>query len=198
MEVAGRPLIAWALDGVRRSGVDEVVVVVPGPDLDALQLLCGPDVVVVAGGASRQASVAAGLQSIGPDVDAVLVHDAARCLTPPEVFAAVLSALAAGHPAVVPAVPVTDTLRERAGGVVDREALVAAQTPQGFARHVIVAAHRAAAASGALGATATDDAGLVEAAGVPVHLVPGHELAFKVTRPIDLVLAEGLVAGRAR
>jgi 2-C-methyl-D-erythritol 4-phosphate cytidylyltransferase len=182
---------------VRRCGaVDEVVVVGPRGDRDAVESLCGPAVVVVDGGDTRQASVAAGLRALGPDVDAVLVHDAARCLTPSAVFTGVLAALAAGHQAVVPGVPVTDTLRQRRGGVVDRESMVAVQTPQGFARHVLDAAHEAA--TGAQGQAATDDAGLVEAHGVPVHVVPGHEESFKVTRPIDLVLAEGLVSRSRR
>ena len=193
--MGGRPLLSWALHGVRQCGaVDELVVVGPEDDRDAVEAMCGPGVVVVAGGDTRQASVAAGLRALGAEVDVVLVHDAARCLTPAEVFTVVLDALAAGHPAVVPAVPVTDTLRQRGGGVVDRESMLAVQTPQGFARHVLDAAHEAAAVSGALGHAATDDAGLVEAQGVPVHLVHGHEEAFKVTRPIDLVLAEGLVS----
>ncbi len=198
VEVADRPLVLWALDVVLASGVDEVVVVAPAEDLDAFTRACGPDVVVVPGGSARQDSVAAGLRVLGADVDVVLVHDAARCLTPSSVFVAVLDALAAGHPAVVPAVPVTDTLREVSGGVVDRDALVAVQTPQGFARHVLDAAHLAAAAPGGAARPATDDAGLVEAVGVPVHLVPGHEESFKVTRPLDLVLAEGLISRRVR
>ncbi len=198
VEVAGRPLVAWALDAVRACGADEVVVVSPVEDRAEFARACGPGVTLAPGGPTRQASVAAGLAELGPDVDVVLVHDAARCLTPSAVFTSVLDAVAAGHPAVIPGVAVTDTLRERSGGVVDRASLVAVQTPQGFARHVLDAAHLAASVGGDAVAAATDDAGMVEAAGVRVQVVPGHEEAFKVTRPIDLVLAEGLVSRRAR
>lgn len=194
VDLDGLPLLVRALEGVRRGGLGDVVVVAPEPFLDEVLALCGPQVSVVAGGSTRQQSVLAGLGALRPDVEVVLVHDAARCLTPSSVFVAVLDALAAGHRAVVPGVPVTDTLRRRSGGMVDRDTLVAVQTPQGFVRQVLEAAHRAGAER--LGAGATDDAGLVEALGVPVHLVAGHEESFKVTGALDLVLAEGVLVRR--
>ncbi len=200
--VGGRPLLAWALDAVLASGCADRVVVVAPPDpvgLAAVVALAGdvvPGALVVAGGDTRQASVAAGLAKLPDDVDVVLVHDAARALAPPELFTQVAAAVRVGRPAVVPAVPVTDTVRRVRGGVVDRTALRAVQTPQGFARDALVEAH-AAGAGGAGGAPVTDDAGLVERCGLAVHLVPGHPEAFKVTTPLDLALAEAVVARRA-
>lgn len=204
--LAGRSLLEHALERVLASGcVDLVVAVVPaelqGP---ACALLPG-DVVVVPGGGTRQASVTAGLAGLsaaeGHDgVDVVLVHDAARCLAPAALVARVEGAVRSGHPVVVPAVPVHDTVRmvgsDADGGVtgstlVDRSRLRAVQTPQGFAREVLEQAHRAGAHL-----PVTDDATLAEHLGHPVHLVPGAEEAFKVTRPLDLALAQALI-GRA-
>ncbi len=183
------------------SGViDVVVVVAPAGACDevagSLRPLL-PDVVVVPGGAERQDSVRLGLDALPDDVDVVLVHDAARCLTPPAVFAAVVSAVRAGAPAVIPVLPVSDTVKRVAGDqvveTVERAELVAVQTPQGFDRSALQAAHAAAAP----GAAATDDAGMLEALGHPVLTVPGHDHAFKVTRPLDLLLAHALLAAEA-
>lgn len=195
VEVGGVSLAARSVAAARASGViDDVVVVVPAELVDdvARELR---DVTVVAGGAERSDSVRAGLAAAG-DADYVLVHDAARALTPPELFARVLSALVDGAQAVVPGVPVADTLKtvDAAGLVVDtpdRSALRAVQTPQGFTADVLRRAH-------ASGADATDDAGLVEALGVPVAVVPGETLAFKVTTPFDLQLAQFFCEGDRR
>lgn len=148
------------------------------------------DPVVVPGGRTRQESVARGLTALADDVEYVLVHDMARAFVPNEVVRRVVDALMEGAPAVVPTLPVTDTLRAladdgRLGPTVDRSRLAAVQTPQGFRRSVLVAAH-----AGAGDLEATDDASLVEAAGVPVVAVPGAPEAFKVTVPLDLRLAE--------
>ena len=110
-----------------------------------------------------------------------------------------LAALAGGADAVIPALPVTDTVKrvdaaEQVVETVDRSVLRAVQTPQGFRRDVLEQAH---AAPGADALEATDDAGLVERIGRPVLVVPGSEEAFKVTRPLDLVLAEAVHAARA-
>ncbi|MHB1211968.1 MAG: IspD/TarI family cytidylyltransferase, partial [Candidatus Nanopelagicales bacterium] len=131
------------------------------------------------------------------DVDVVLVHDAARPLVPAEVVGSVVSAVRSGHPAVVPGLPVVDTIKavDDHGDVertVDRESLRSIQTPQGFDRAVLQRAHAAAD----LDAVATDDAGLVERLGTRVHVVPGHEEAFKVTTPLDVVIAEAILARR--
>ena len=178
-----------------------VVVVAPPTDvaqvrglLDNVQV--SADLRVIAGGTTRQESVRAGLHALPDDVDVVLVHDAARPLVPVELVEAVVAAVNSGSTAVVPALPVTDTVKrvdldEVVVQTVDRGELRAVQTPQGFARRVLEAAYEAA---GAL--ESTDDAGLVERYGVPVQVIPGAEEAFKVTRPLDLVLAEALLAQR--
>ena len=184
------------------EGIGLVVVAAPPAEVPAVRsLLAGVagdvEVRVVPGGASRQESVGLALAALDPAVDVVLVHDAARPLAPSDLAESVLAAVRAGADAVVPAGPVADTVK-RVGpdGVVvetvDRESLRAVQTPQGFRRAVLERAHAAAGP-----APATDDAGLVEALGVPVLVVPGRDEALKVTRPVDLVLAEALLAGAA-
>lgn len=194
-----RTLVAHAVGAAREAGVDEVVVVLPADRMahPATTDDVPRDVAQVAGGATRQESVAAGLAVLPDDVDVILVHDAARALMPAAVFRAVVAAVRAGHGAVVPALPVTDTLRLLAPGPGERsprrDRLVAVQTPQGFDRRVLTRAH-ATAVDGGL---ATDDAGLAEATGVAVHVVPGHEHGFKVTRPLDLVFARALLAERS-
>ncbi len=199
----GVPLVVRAAQGLLACDeVSSLVVVVP-PDrvAQARELLAGlaGDVTVVPGGAARQASVAAGLRALPDDADVVLVHDAARPFAPAGLVRRVVAAVRAGHPAVVPALPVTDTVKRVGRGdgtgepvleTVPRGPLRAVQTPQGFARDVLVAAHVAAAAAAHDEATAaSDDAGLVEATGVPVWVVPGDERAAKITTAADLALA---------
>ena len=166
---------------------------------------------VVAGSShSRQASVALGLAAAlaaVPRADVVVVHDAARALTPPEVTHRVIAAVRAGHEAVVPALPVTDTVKEvepREAGEPEpvvatprRVRLRAVQTPQGFETGALVAAHRAGAERAAEESlAASDDAGLVEACGGRVVVVAGDERSMKVTTPMDLALAELLLEQR--
>jgi 2-C-methyl-D-erythritol 4-phosphate cytidylyltransferase len=138
--------------------------------------------------------VAAALTTLPASVEVVLVHDAARCLAPPALFTAVAKAVTDGADAVVPAVPVADTIKQVAGDVVvatlDRSRLRAAQTPQGFRRTVLENAHAT------VDADATDDAAMVERMGATVRVVPGDVEAFKITRPPDLVLAEAILASR--
>jgi len=154
---------------------------------------------VVAGGATRQESVRLALAALPSDVEVVLVHDAARPLVPAELVDAVAAAVLQGADAVVPALPVVETIKEVDGSslvrlTLERARLRAVQTPQGFRRSVLEQAHAAAP-----GGDATDDAGLVERLGVPVRVVAGAEEAFKVTRPLDLLLAEALIGSqRAR
>ncbi len=136
---------------------------------------------MVAGGATRSASVRAGL-AVVPDVaNVVLVHDGARPLASRDLFARVVAAVEAGADAVVPGVPVNDSLR-RVDGAVDREGMMAVQTPQGFPAATLRAAH-------AGGADASDDATLVEAYGGSVVVVDGEADNLKVTRPVDLLVA---------
>ena len=221
VEIGGRSLLRRAAQGLVDSGVvDHLVVTAPGEHVEhfAAELagLAGadPGIRVVAGSsASRQASVALGLRAAledCPRAGVVLVHDAARALTPPEVVRRVVAAVRAGHDAVVPALAVTDTVKEIAPagpagsgveivvGTPDRSRLRAVQTPQGFAVAALVRAHELGAARGAHEAlAASDDAGLVEAAGGRVVVVEGDPLALKVTTPLDLALAELLAAGPA-
>ncbi|MFE7844189.1 2-C-methyl-D-erythritol 4-phosphate cytidylyltransferase [Microbacterium sp. NPDC057407] len=177
----------------------QVVIVAPaGREGDALSealAAAGPrrDLVsVVTGGATRQASVAAGLAGLWADIEIVLVHDAARALTPPEVFERVISAVDSGSAGAIPVLAVVDTIKRVEGGevigAVDRSELSAAQTPQAFRRDILASAYRDA--SGEF----TDDAALVAEAGHAVVAVPGHPLAFKITAPADLDRARALVA----
>jgi 2-C-methyl-D-erythritol 4-phosphate cytidylyltransferase len=157
-----------------------------------------PPYEVVAGGAQRQQSVAAALASVPAGFDIVLVHDAARALTPPGLVEQVAAAVRAGHDAVIPVLPVADTVTrvDSSGaslGHLDRSTLRAVQTPQGFRRAVLARAHAAADAT-----AATDDAGLVARTGVPVHTVAGSGWALKITTPLDLEFAEALLAERHR
>lgn len=204
----GRPLLEHALRGIRDAGLSgPVLVTVPAGDVELSASARAHGALPVTGGASRAESVRAALTELvrtDPACSAVLVHDAARCLTPPAVFRAVADRLHAGERAVVPVLPVADTMRRvddagRSLGTVDRTALRAVQTPQGFDLALLRAVNRAAAEAGTDPGTVTDDASLVEAhaPGTTVLTVPGHEHAFKITRPLDLVLAEAVLRGRA-
>jgi 2-C-methyl-D-erythritol 4-phosphate cytidylyltransferase len=206
--LAGVPIVGHALRGVLSCPeVTEVVVVAPGEWLgeaqatsDAVCRWAGSQgraepalVRVVAGGAERGDSVAAGLAALSPEVAVVLVHDAARCLTPVSVFERVVGAVRGGAVAVVPGVAVVDTIKQvDAGGVVvatpQRSSLRAVQTPQGFRRDVLERAH-------AVSSAATDDAALVEALGEQVLVVDGDARAFKVTTPADIEAATRILAG---
>ncbi|OZE88436.1 2-C-methyl-D-erythritol 4-phosphate cytidylyltransferase [Rhodococcoides fascians] len=185
-------LLTRSVDGLRASGaVDRIVVIVPVDLLDAARGLVGDDVTVVAGGRERTDSVRAGLAVVG-DASVVLVHDAARALTPPALIARVVAEVRAGRPAVIPVLPVVDTVKEvdLMGAVVgtpDRASLRAVQTPQGFDADVLRRAYAAATD------ISTDDAGLVERIGETVHTIVGDALAFKITTPHDLLLAEALL-----
>ena len=197
--LAGVPMLVRAVDGLLASDVvGHVVVVVPADQVDAAAaMLTGRPATVVAGGADRTASVAAGLAATGTDAEVVLVHDAARPLTPPDVVRRVVEAVRAGAPAVIPVLPVADTIKrvDGAGTVVstvDRSELRAVQTPQGFRAADLRRAHAGTPDP------RTDDAGLVEALGDPVTTVAGDPLAFKVTTAWDLRIAELLLAGAGR
>ena len=189
VEVGGQTLLEHA--AARFAGFPRVVVA-PAGWLDRARELV--DAVVVEGGVTRQDSVDAGLRALPAAVDAVLVHDVARPFVPAAVIERVVRALEHAD-AVIPALAVTDTVkRVDPDGVVlatlDRADLVAVQTPQGFRREVLVAAHTRAAHR-----EATDDAALVEAAGGRVVVVDGDEAAFKITTPQDLALAEVVARG---
>ena len=189
-------MVARAVDGMLAGGADTVIVAAPAGGEDEMRAALGARAVsVVTGADDRVGSVAAGLDLASDDVEVVLVHDAARCLCPPEVVGAVIAGVRSGHPAVVPATAVADTLKRvdadgRVTATVDRSGLAGVQTPQGFRPDVLREAHARARADGVV---ATDDAGLVERLGVTVVTVPGDPRAFKVTTPLDLAMAEALV-----
>ena len=194
--LAGRPLVCWAVDTLRAGGVTEVVVAAPGADRSAFAAVLPDDVVLVDGGPTRTASVRAALTAAGGAADVVLVHDAARPLTPPDVVRRVLDALAGGVRAVVPVLPVIDTTVAVGAdglitGALPREQIRRVQTPQGFHRATLVEAYGRLPASAEL----TDDAAVVHTAGVRVATVAGDERAAKVTVAHDLALAELIAAG---
>ena len=200
-EIAGTPMLVYAVKALAASPVvDVVVVAAPSDYREDVGSLLQPqeftaEVFVVAGGESRSESVARALIALPDDVDVVLVHDAARPLVPPEVITNVVAAVRDGHTAVVPVVPLVDTIRTVSGdaplgATVSRDSLRAVQTPQGFTRDVLQRAHAE------VDAPVTDDAGMVERLGIAVHAVDGHEDAFKVTRPLDVILAEALIEHR--
>ena len=179
LPLGGGRVLDWALRAARADS-DGVVLVVPADRTTQAEPLAD---VVVAGGATRSASVRAGLAAVPDDAAVIVVHDAARPVPVPEVWQRVRAAIDAGADAAVPAVPVADTLREIGGGTVDRARYVAVQTPQAFRAAALRAAH-AGEPEG------TDDASLVEAAGGRVVVVDGDASNIKITTPVDLRLAE--------
>jgi 2-C-methyl-D-erythritol 4-phosphate cytidylyltransferase len=207
VHLAGRPLLAHALQSIEANRCVTAVVVAASPDaIDGIAKLVADEglvkvVAVVGGGPTRQASVAAGLRALPPGPGHVAVHDAARPLVAPGTVDHMLSLLvAAGAAGVVPGVPVTDTIRhvdaaQRSTGLVDRDRLRAMQTPQLFVRRVLEEAHRRALRDGVEG---TDEVALVVRAGHPVQVVPGDPENLAVTTPLDLAVAETLLVRRRR
>lgn len=195
-QLDGRTLVERAVNGLMESGVvDRVVVAVPADCTDRAKLILGRDATVVAGGANRGDSVRHALAAVAEAErpDFVLVHDAARALTPPELVARVVDALRAGQQAVVPVLALPDTIKAvDANGTVlgtpERAGLRAVQTPQGFATELLLRAYQQAGT-----ADFTDDASLVEHVGGQVRVVDGDPLAFKITTPLDLLLAQAIV-----
>lgn len=192
-------VLRHALRGVFDARPAQVIIVAPaGLEGEALTIATAAagdrhDLVrVITGGETRQQSVAAGLDAVWADVDLVLVHDAARALTPGAVFDRVVAALGETEGGVIPVVPVVDTIKrvegERIVEGVDRSVLAAAQTPQGFHRTALVAAYESVRDD------FTDDAALMAEAGHPISTAEGDALAFKITTPADLERAQGIVA----
>jgi 2-C-methyl-D-erythritol 4-phosphate cytidylyltransferase len=201
VRVGGRTLLEHALCGLASAGLEDVVVVHPAGAAAEFAALA-PGARLVPGGATRTASVRAGLSALAGDVDVVAVHDAARALTPASVIRRAVAAVTGGDGdvlAAAPAVGVSDTLKRVAGsevlGTVDRDEVVAVQTPQVFRRDVLALALER-------GGDATDDLALVErlvAQGVVagrVVTVPGSTRGLKITWPDDVLLAEALVERR--
>jgi 2-C-methyl-D-erythritol 4-phosphate cytidylyltransferase len=202
LELLGEPILLRALRPfLGHPAVHWVVVALPAGDAaDPPAWLAGidPRVRIVAGGTERTDSVRAALAALPPDCETVLVHDAARPLVTPEIIERTLLAAGPGR-AVVAGIAVEDTVKQvDAGRVVatlDRTRLWQAQTPQAFPRQALEEAHAEAAARGM---SATDDAALVEALGLPVVVVEGSRENLKVTGPLDLVLAEAILRARGR
>jgi 2-C-methyl-D-erythritol 4-phosphate cytidylyltransferase len=195
--IAGVPMLLRAVRPfAQHPRVRQIVVALPGA-LAArppawLADLCGARLTVVAGGATRTASVRAALSALDSGCAIVLIHDAARPFVSYEEIDGVIAAAASGVGAIA-AVPVADTLKQeapagRVARTVPRDDLWRALTPQGFPRAMLEAAYRAAGDD----ALATDDAALVEAMGAAVTLVPGRVANFKVTTADDFAVAEAL------
>jgi 2-C-methyl-D-erythritol 4-phosphate cytidylyltransferase len=195
VELAGQPLLQWSIDALKGvAGIEQIVVALPAG------VAAPAGVTAVEGGAVRSDSVRKALAAAGPD-EMVLVHDAARPLLTPELAAEVIAALLGdgGADAAIAAVPVTDTIKRLGeGGAVtetlDRGRLWAVQTPQVFRRGVLT---RALQVSASELARATDDAWLIERAGGRVVVVRSSDENLKVTTPLDLQMAELLLAGRS-
>jgi 2-C-methyl-D-erythritol 4-phosphate cytidylyltransferase len=187
VDVCGQPLIAYAIDAARAVQPSELVVVVsPERMADTISLRDG--VQLIAGGARRRDSVAAGLSMTR--MQWVAIHDAARALAPPELFLRGLDA-AQDTGAAIPALPLKDTIKRVVDArVVDtpaRAEYMAVQTPQVFRRDLL---------QNALALTdedVTDEASLIEMLGVRVAVFPGDERAFKVTTRLDFALARTLL-----
>jgi len=206
VSLAGRALLAHAVAAIEANRCTAAVVVVGHPDAleDTAKLVAEEGftkvTAVVAGGPTRRASVAAGLRALPPGLGYVAIHDVARPLVGPGDLDRMLALLLeAGVAGVVPGVPVTDTVRrvdavQRSTGIVDREQMRAMQTPQLFVRAVLEEAHRLALRDRV---EAADEAALVELAGHRVRIVPGDPENLKVTTPLDLAMAETLLARRS-
>jgi len=188
-EIGGRSLVDWSVD-TARSVADGIVLVVPADIAGAGRPAADGVDVVVAGGTTRAGSVRAGLDAVPADAEVIVVHDGARPLATPALFRSVVDAVAGGAAGAVPGVALTDTIKrvDDDGAVVStvpRQGLVTVQTPQAFRADVLRRAHGA-------GDDATDDAGLVEALGATVRVVPGDPRNVKVTTPADLDTARAL------
>lgn len=196
-----RPMIVWTVERFAvHAGVDSITIVVtPGEESQVASVLDEHGVPgnfsVVAGGETRQESVRLGLESLPPEGDVVLIHDAGRpCLTP-LLIDRTLDVLKS-HPAVVPVVPAVDTLVRvdddgRVEAVVDRTHIAGVQTPQGFHRELIVRAHTAALETGSV---VSDDGSLVLAVGEEVRTIPGEGTNIKITYIEDAVIAEAVLS----
>lgn len=202
VRLRGRTLVERSVAAMLTSAVVDEVVVLVSPDMESYSrevlsraglLDAAVPVRLAHGGGERADSVWAGLRTITDDEAVVLIHDAARALTPPGMIARVARRVLEGAPAVIPVIPVADTIKQVAGDVVegtpDRSTLRAVQTPQGFLLSGLRAANEAYFGAEDPGFVATDDASLMEWHGVPVVTVQGDPMAFKVTTPIDMTLA---------
>lgn len=190
LEVAGKRIVDWSVVAAASVSAGIVVVLPARSTVKVGSQRLGADVISVAGGASRSESVRNGLAAVPATADIVLVHDAARPVASRDLFQRVVAAIDAGADAVVPVVPVVDTIRDAAGNTIDRSQLQAVQTPQGFTAGVLRHAH-------ASRSDATDDATLVRAVGGRTVTVPGERWNLKVTEPGDAVVVSALLEASA-
>lgn len=202
--LGGRPVLDWVLDAFEPVVEISEIVLAAGEQnaLDVQRIVsahgAGHRITVCRGGATRQESVAAGIARLPATVDLVLIHDAARPLVTPELIRQGI-AMARQHGSAVAAIPVVDTIKQvdltnRVLATPNRATLYAAQTPQVFRRDWLAAAYERARD---LPATVTDEASLLELAGLPVYIYPGNPENLKLTTPIDLLIAEALLSERA-
>lgn len=203
VQLQGHSLVERSVRAMLDSGVvdDVAVIVAASMEYHAREIFTQAGLIervrFVHGSDERADSVWAGLQSIPHDEGIVLVHDAARALTPPAMIARVVKAAQAGAKAVIPVVPVADTIKRVSHTVVvdtpDRSALRAVQTPQAFDLATLRAANEKYFSSQTRSFITTDDASLMEWYGQQVTTVEGDPMAFKITTPLDLTLANALL-----
>lgn len=202
LELAGKPLLVYSVSAFAQCDfIDQVVVAVSEDRLDFTRQIIAQHVTrsskisFVVGGRRRQDSVKKGLDALDDTVDVVLVHDGARPLVSTDLIERCFHEILR-HGAAIAAIPVKDTLKKgddvhRVSGTIDRAALWQAQTPQGAKKELLDKAYHQNGDG-----EVTDESTLLEKAGVPVHLVVGEELNFKVTTKEDLILAESIITGR--
>lgn len=201
VELRGRTLLERSAQAMVTSGIVDEVIVLVSPTMEsyAERILARVEADIplrlVHGGGERADSVWAGLQAIPEEDAVVLIHDAARALTPPGMIVRVAKRVLDGATAVIPVLPVADTIKEVEGDTVlatpDRSRLRAVQTPQGFSLAALRQANEDYWQQNPE-FTATDDASLMEWHGARVETVQGDTFAFKITTPIDLVLAKAV------
>lgn len=203
-KVAERALLDYTLEIIATVPEVDMVVVAGPPGYESeIQQICdrwpAKPTTIVTGGLTRKASVTKALKELPAVVEVVLIHDAARAFAPRELFSEVIAAVHSGSDAVVPGLPVADTIKRVDAGesvleTVDRSSLRGVQTPQGFDRGALYDAHRKTVE----GTDHTDDAGIVASYGFPVLVVPGKPEAFKVTTPFDIAVARAVLADKSR
>jgi 2-C-methyl-D-erythritol 4-phosphate cytidylyltransferase len=203
LPLLGRPVLAWTLEAALASEAIRWIGIVGQPvDAEAVEAIVAAaaadrPVQWILGGDTRQESVRRGLAALPAEASGVLIHDGARCLVEPSLFARCAEAVTRGE-AVIAATPVTDTIKQvdgsgRINATPDRQLLWAAQTPQGFPVSDLAAAHARAEAEGWI---VTDDASLFERLGLPVRVLEAPSSNIKLTTPIDLTLAEAVLRTR--
>lgn len=186
-----RPVLAWSVEACRQAGADQILVLIHPAHVELCRAAIGDLLGVrwLPGGASRTASVRAGLAAVG-STDAIVIHDAARPGLSPDIVSDVLAALETAD-AAAPALPVTDSLRRTTGEEVTRDGVLRVQTPQAFRAEIIRAAYAAAAED----AVFTDDLSVVQRVGARIKLIDGDIRLMKLTYPEDFDMAERLLVG---